>query len=373
MVLTKSLHSNLSLVHKRGIHDVVKRSTAGEIFVKQGPGGRSSVSGHVSTVFGCTGFLGRYLVNNLGKKGTQVVIPYRGNDDDKRHLKLMGDLGQIVPLRFDIRNETQIAECVRHSDVVYNLVGRDFTTKNFSFEAVHVDGARRLARIAREEGATKFIHVSALNADVNSTSAFLRSKALGEIAVREEFPEATIVRPGYMYGKEDKFWNRFGWWTKWVPGPTPIPNGGKTLLRPVYVGDVAKALAAMESDSQVAGKIVELYGPYEYRYGNLFKFFCDMAMHPHETFPVPKAVYKLFGRALDTVMVFPHITADEVERLYINDQATPGALTFKDLSIEPLSVEDTISRFVRLYRSNQFQHAPFETILKKYQTTEWRV
>lgn len=91
-------------------------------------GGRSSVSGHVATVFGCTGFLGRYLVDRLAQKGTQVIVPYRF-EDDKRHLKVMGDLGQIVPMEWDIRNDAQIEECLRHSDTVYNLTGRQYQTK----------------------------------------------------------------------------------------------------------------------------------------------------------------------------------------------------------------------------------------------------
>ena len=99
--------------------------------IKYGPpsGGRSAVSGHVATVFGCTGFLGRYTVAKLGKAGTQVVVPYR-DEDEKRHLRVMGDLGQIVPLEWDARNTDQIAECVRHSDVVYNLAGRDHETRS---------------------------------------------------------------------------------------------------------------------------------------------------------------------------------------------------------------------------------------------------
>ena len=117
------------------LHDLAIKRKTGLPIQRAGPfgGGRSSVSGHVATVFGCTGFLGRYLVNRLAQKGTQVVVPYR-DEDEKRHLKLMGDLGQIVPLEWDLRNDEQIAECMRHSDVVYNLVGRNYDTKNFKFQ-----------------------------------------------------------------------------------------------------------------------------------------------------------------------------------------------------------------------------------------------
>jgi NADH dehydrogenase (ubiquinone) 1 alpha subcomplex subunit 9 len=101
-------------------------------------------------------------------------------------------------------------QCIKHSDVVYNLMGRNYDTKNFSFEDVHVNGARQVAKLCREHGVSKLIHVSSLNARLDSPSAFLRSKAKGELAVLEEFPEATIVRPATMYGHEDRFWNKMG-------------------------------------------------------------------------------------------------------------------------------------------------------------------
>lgn len=115
---------------RRAVHDLVIKRKTGIPIHRAGPygGGRSSVSGHVATVFGCTGFLGRYLVDRLAQKGTQVIIPYR-DEDEKRHLKVMGDLGQIVPLEWDLRREDQIEECLRHSDIVYNLTGRNYETK----------------------------------------------------------------------------------------------------------------------------------------------------------------------------------------------------------------------------------------------------
>ena len=142
-----------------------------------GTGGRSSVSGSIASVFGCTGFLGRYLVNNLGRSGTQTVIPYRGCDDDKRHLKIMGDLGQIVSMKFDPLSADSMRECLRSSNVVYNLMGRMYPTKNYSLEKVHVDMAREIAKLCKETGA-RLVHVSALNASVDSSCQFLKAKVL---------------------------------------------------------------------------------------------------------------------------------------------------------------------------------------------------
>lgn len=132
--------------------------------------------GLTATVFGATGMLGRNLVNILGQKGTTIITPYRCTDDDRRHLKVMAGLGKLVQLRFDLRNENSIRENCSHANIVYNCIGRSFETKNFNFDKVHNEGARRIARIAREEGVEKLVYVSALNADINSKSAFLRSK-----------------------------------------------------------------------------------------------------------------------------------------------------------------------------------------------------
>jgi len=141
--------------------------------------------------------------------------------------------------------------------------------RNYSFEKIHVEGAQRVAQLAKELGVAKLIHVSALNADLDSDSHFLRSKAEGEVAVRAEFPNATIVRPGIMYGSEDKFFNR---WCSFMVFTYSIPsvNGGKTKVMPVFVGDVANAMSRMVSSDAAIGKTVELYGPQALTYGQVF-------------------------------------------------------------------------------------------------------
>eukprot|EP00842_Homolaphlyctis_polyrhiza_P004520 jgi/Hompol1/5069/HPOL_004151-RA len=325
---------------------------------------------HTATVFGATGFLGRYVVNHLGKQGNAIVTPYRGSDDERRHLRLMGDLGQIAQLRFDIRNDEQIAECVRHSDVVYNLIGRDYTTKNFNFEQVHVDGARKLARIARENGVAKFIHVSALNASVDSPSKFLKTKALGEQAVLEEFPDATIVRPSNLFGYEDKLLNRFGWFAKWSPGSyIPVVNGGKTKLRPVYVGDVAAVLAKMIRDDSSVGRVVELYGPREYYYRSLVEMFQNVVMRENRIAYLPRPVAKLIANIWDRVLVYPIISPDEIERQCISDVVgKDNAMTFKDFNINPHTLEEMIVRFTLQYRPGELAEAPLEPVKNRYTT-----
>lgn len=180
--------------------------------MRRGTGGRSSFSGIVATVFGTTGFMGRYVVNKLGKIGSQLIIPYRCDPYHVRHLKLAGDLGQVLFQPFHLQDVASIKKAVKYSNVVINLIGREWETKNFKFDDVHVTGARAIARACKEAGVPRLIHVSALNVTdkperfvMKKPSNFFSSKYRGELAVLEEFPDATIIRPSDVYGQEDRF------------------------------------------------------------------------------------------------------------------------------------------------------------------------
>ncbi|KAI8641680.1 hypothetical protein BD408DRAFT_417745 [Parasitella parasitica] len=339
----------------RSMHDLTLRKKTGEPMLKYGLGGRSSTNGHIATVFGCTGFLGRYVVNKLAKQGTQVVVAYR-DADEARHLKVTGDLGQIIPLEFDLRNKQQIDECVRHSDIVYNLVGRDYETKNFTFNDVHVDGSRILAESCAENGVARFVQVSALNASEDSTSKFLRSKALGEKAVREVIPDATIVRPGTMWGHEDRFLNKIGedgGWQYYV-------NEGNTKIRPVSAIDVAHALEIMLTAESTTGKTYELYGPKEYAVREIFELAREITMKPLPIRAAPNAVFKLAAAFFDKLPYNQMVSPDLIERMSMNDKITTGALTFEDLYINPTDLETVAIQFLRRFRSNAVFDLPYE-------------
>lgn len=158
---------------KRNLQDVAITRTGKPIIRSQG--GRSSLGGHTATVFGANGFLGRYIVNRLARQGCQVVIPYR-EDMAKRHLKVSGDLGRVTFIEFDLRNTQSIEESVRHSDMVFNLIGRKYPTKNFSLFDVNVEGVERIAEAVAKYDVDRFIHMSSYNADENSPSEFFRTK-----------------------------------------------------------------------------------------------------------------------------------------------------------------------------------------------------
>ncbi|TEB39924.1 NADH dehydrogenase [Coprinellus micaceus] len=326
---------------KRAFHDLTTLPSKQPI-ISQGTPGYSAVSGHTVTVFGATGFLGRYLVSKLGKIGTQVITPYR-DEDEARHLKLMGDLGQIVRMEWDIRDEKSIAECLRHSDIVYNLVGRDYPTKNFSFEDVNVLGPERIARIAREEGVSRFIQLSHLNADPDSASKFYATKAEGESRVKELFPNATFVRPSQMFGYEDKLLTNIAIWPIWWK-----LNNGETKIRPVHVLDVAQALSSLLTMHKHSG-VLNLPGPSTLTYEYLLDLVDSVTLRPPSKAPVlPKRAAELlseFGKAV----WWPVLSKDEVVRRYINDSQVAG--DWATVGVEPSEIEDHAITYLRRYRS----------------------
>jgi uncharacterized protein YbjT (DUF2867 family) len=195
------------------------------------------------------------------KIGSQVVVPYRGDELDFRHLKVSGDLGQVVPAFYAVRDADRVRRLVASSDIVVNLIGRDYETRNFSFEAVHVDAAQTVARACREAGVTRLVHVSAAGAATDSPSRYLKSKALGEAAVRAEYPGATVVRPGWMFGHEDRLFNRIAYLhlMPTIPGD-PILHQGEAKRRPVYVSDVAEGIVRASRTLEAAGKTYEFVG-----------------------------------------------------------------------------------------------------------------
>ncbi|KAK0553500.1 Protein-lysine N-methyltransferase efm5 [Tilletia horrida] len=348
-----------SRIVTRGAHDLVIKRKTGKPIIKSGPygGGRSSASGHVATVFGCTGFLGRYLVNRLAQRGTQVIVPYR-DEEEKRHLKVLGDLGQVVPMEWDLRDDQQTEECLRHSDIVYNLVGRNYETKNFKFADVHVHGAERIAQIAEAAGVSRFVHVSHLNADLESPSAFYRTKAEGEIVVKRAFEGATIVRPGPIFGHEDRLLNQMASW--------PITwhvNYGKTTLRPVHSLDVALALdTLMDAEETSIGQTFSLAGPKRHTSAELLNLVESLTLNKivRLGLNVPKVALMTAARVGDLAW-WPMLSPDEVERRYIDDKEDePGTKSWADLGITPDAVEEVAISYLRRYRGHLTFELPVE-------------
>ena len=321
------------------------------------------MSGLVATVFGSTGFLGSYVVDALGKRGSQVVVPYRCPEEQYMHLKLMGDLGQIVPLEFSLRDDdAALRELVKRSNVVINLLGRDYETRNYSFEDVHVTAARRIAEACAEQGVSKLIHLSANGASADSASSWLRSKARGEAAVREAFPSATIVRPTRMYGAEDRFLRSIAVSIKKLP-VVPVVDGGAAAVQPVEARDVALAIAEMlKEEAGAEGRTYELAGPSVYKLSELVKIVYDTIREPESSVPVPLALMRLLGlprEALLKVLPLPILspslfTLDEMVRLSLDDLPSGTEPGMADLGIEPRRLEGVNLDYLRMYRQGGY-------------------
>jgi NADH dehydrogenase (ubiquinone) 1 alpha subcomplex subunit 9 len=292
-------------------------------------GGRSSLGGHTVTVFGATGFLGRYIVNRFARAGCTVVVPFR-EEMAKRHLKVSGDLGRVVFLEYDLRNTTSIEESVRHSDIVFNLVGRDYQTKNFDFESVHVEGTRRIADAVAKYDVDRFIQVSSHSVSPDSPSQYYRTKYWGEQVARDIFPETTIVRPAPMFGFEDRLLHRLA-----AAKNILSTNNMQERFRPVHVIDVGAALEQIGYDDSTAGQTFELYGPKEYSMHELKEMVDREILKTRRHINVPKFVMAPLLETLNKVLWWPVGSRDEVEREYLDQVIDKHAKTFKDLEMTP--------------------------------------
>ncbi|MCJ1324629.1 NADH-ubiquinone oxidoreductase 40 kDa subunit [Thelotrema lepadinum] len=341
----------------RSLHDITISRTGRPIIRVQG--GRSSLGGHTATVFGATGFLGRYIVNRLAKKGCTVVVPFR-EEMAKRHLKLMGDLGRVHFLEWDLRNTPSIEESVRHSDIVYNLVGRDYPTKNFTLEDVHVEGAERIAEAVAKYDVDRFVHVSSYNASKDSPSEFFRTKARGEEVVRSIFPETTIVRPAPLFGFEDNLLHK-------LAGSDSIltTNWLQERSWPVHAIDVGAALEAMLEDDHTASQTYELYGPTNYSMAEIAEIVDKEIIKKRTHLNVPKAIAKPLAKVLNQVLWWHTTSADEIERESIDQVIDPNAKTFKDLGIEPADLKGLTFHYLQDYRSSAFFDLPPATEREK--------
>ena len=215
--------------------------------------------GSLATVFGGSGFLGRHAVRELARHGWRIRAAVR-RPDLAGHLQPMGGVGQIMAVQANVRFPDSVQRAAEGATAVVNLVGILASTGAQTFEAVHVKGARAAARAAREAGAKAFVHVSAIGASSKSAAAYARTKAAGEAAVLQEFPAAIILRPSLVFGPEDQLFNRFAAMARLSP-VLPLIGGGRSTFQPVYVGDVASAIALSCAGKARPGGVYELGGP----------------------------------------------------------------------------------------------------------------
>ncbi|MDQ3776481.1 MAG: complex I NDUFA9 subunit family protein [Pseudomonadota bacterium] len=284
------------------------------------------------TVFGGTGFLGRRIVERLGAAGARVRVAVRRTMEG-----VPPQGGDVEVVYADVRDGTTIAQAVRDSDAVVNAVGLYVEQGEATFQAVHVHGAQEVARVAREAGIPRLVHISGIGADVNSESSYVRSRGLGELAVREACTEATILRPSVLFGRGDALFRSLAAITRISP-VFPLFGNGSTRLQPVFVGDVAEAVVKAVGSPSESGKVYELGGPRVYRYKELVELVLVHLKRRRVLVPVPFFVWEIQATLLG-ILPNPPLTRDQVILMRGDNVVSDTALTFADLSITPRRVE----------------------------------
>ncbi len=301
----------------------------------------------LATVFGGSGFVGRYVVRQLARHGWRVTVAVRDAEYAK-FLKPMGDVGQVTPMAVSIRDKAAVAAAVTGADAVVNLVGLLYESGNQNFEAIHHQAARTVAEAAAAAGVARLVQISAIGADPASPSLYARTKAAGEAAVRAAFPAATILRPSLVFGPEDGFFNRFAGLARVLPA-LPLFGGGKTHFQPVYVGDVAEAAIRAINDSTTAGQTYELGGPTIYTFRQLIELMLKEIRRKRCLISVPFPIARLEARFLEVLPV-PPLTVDQVRLLERDNIVAQGVPGLPELGIKPTPVEAVIPSYLDRFR-----------------------
>ncbi len=301
----------------------------------------------LATVFGGSGFLGRYVVQRLARHGYRIRVVVR-RPERAIALQPLGSVGQIQVIRGNILDEGTCKRALAGSELAINLVGILVPSRRQTFRAVHERGAANIARAAREAGVRSFIHVSAIGADSDASSAYGTSKAAGETAVLSAFPQATILRPAIIFGPEDDFSNRFAALGRRLPFMPVI--SGDTRLQPVYVADVADAIiAAAEAGAATTGKVYELGGPTIYSFRDFLRLIMKEAMISRPLIEIPGFVTRLMA-SIGRLLPNPPLTPDQLRSLERDIIVAEDALTLETLKVSPTPAEAILPAYLQRYR-----------------------
>src|SRR5579863_9427419 len=310
------------------------------------------------TVFGGSGFLGRAVVRALCKRDYRIRVAVR-RPELAGHLQPPGKVGQIHAVQANLRYPTSVEAAMRGADIAVNLVGILAQSGAQTFDAVQAEGAETVAKAAAAGGA-RLVHVSAIGANANSTSRYARSKAAGEQAVLEAVPSATIFRPSVVFGPEDDFTNRFAALARISPA-LPLIGGGVTRLQPVYVGDVATAIADAVDGKAKAGSTYELGGPEVLSMREIMEIILSITERDRMLMSLPFGIAKLQALFLQFAPGAFKLTPDQVELLrsdnVVSEAAKSAGLTLEGLGIAPDSLEGVAPQYLwRFRKAGQFTH-----------------
>ena len=316
----------------------------------------ASHSDTLVTVFGGSGFLGRYVVRALAKRDYRIRVGVR-RPELTGHLQPLGKVGQIHAVQVNLLHPGSVRAAMRGSHVAINLVGILTKSGRQTFDAVVAQGAATITEAAAAAGA-RMVHVSAIGADATSASAYARAKASGERAVLAAVPSATILRPSVMFGPEDQFTNRFAALARMSP-LLPLIGGGATRMQPVYVGDVATAVADAVDGRTKAGAVYELGGPEVLSMGEIMQIILRVIERERMLVPLPFAIARLKAMVLQFAPGPLKLTPDQVTLLktdnVVSDAATAAGLTLQGLGIAPDSMEAVVPQYLwRFRKAGQF-------------------
>jgi NADH dehydrogenase len=304
------------------------------------------------TIYGGSGFVGRYIARRMAKAGWRVRVAVR-RPNEALFVKTYGVVGQLDPVLCNIRDDASVALAMQGADAVVNCVGTfDKGGKN-NFGAVQHEGAERVARLAAAEGISRLVHISAIGADKDSDSLYARSKALGEEAILKHFPNAVILRPSVIFGSEDAFFNRFAAMTRF--GPILPVVGASTKFQPVFVDDVAAA-AELGVTGQAAPGIYELGGPEVATFRELMHKMLDVIERRRAVVNLPFWLARFFAfwfdlwQSMSGGLIRAPLTRDQVRNLARDNVVTEGAKGFADLGIDPVAVEAVLPDYLWPFR-----------------------
>ena len=305
------------------------------------------------TIYGGSGFVGRYITQRMAKAGWRVRVAVR-RPNEAMFVKPYGAVGQVEPVFCNVRDDASVQAVMQGADAVVNCVGILNVVGKNGFDAVQHEGAERIARIAAAEGITTMVQISAIGADAESDSAYARTKALGEEGVLQHMPGAVILRPSIVFGPEDQFFNRFAGMSRM--GPVLPVVGARTKFQPVYVDDVAQA-AEMGVLGQAKPGIYELGGPDVNTFKELMQQMLGVIHRRKLILNTPWFMARLMGWGFDmlqkiTFGLFTNgmITRDQVKNLRRDNVVSDRAMSFADLGIKPTALEAVLPEYLWRFR-----------------------
>lgn len=305
------------------------------------------------TIYGGSGFVGRYIARRMAKEGWRVRVAVR-RPNDALFVKPYGVVGQVEPVACNIRDDASVRAAMQGADAVVNCVGILNKAGKNTFDSVQASGAARIARIAAEEGVGQLVHLSSIGADAGSASEYQQTKAAGEAAVLAAFPGAMILRPSIIFGNEDGFFNRFAAMARFSP-VLPVV-GAATKFQPVHVDDVAQAAVKGITGAAAPG-IYELGGPEVATFRELMQRMLTEIRRRRLILNIPFFAASIMGGVLDLVQTLSlglfnngMITRDQVRNLRADNVVAPGAKGFAELGITPMAMGPVLPEYLWRYR-----------------------